>query len=78
MMHDWRADLESSSWIGRDLTFRATCQDSENEYVVHSRHLRHVEQRTSAEVLSLNLPLLQDALARLGRAARQGEILILD
>ncbi|RYE99474.1 MAG: hypothetical protein EOO77_35480 [Oxalobacteraceae bacterium] len=77
MEADWRADLDSASWIGRDLKFRAVSEAGENEYIIPGERLRDVAQRTGPEALSLNLPLLRSVLISMSRGARPGQTLTL-
>lgn len=77
MNWEWAADLNSTSWEGKDLKFHAKTEAGDNEYIIRAHRLRDVAQRTSAEALSLNLPLLRSALAKLARGARPGQTLTL-
>ena len=78
MNEDWSADLDSSTWEGRDLKFSAASETGQNAYIIRAHRLRDVAQRTSAEALALNLPLLRPALVRLARHAQPGETLTLN
>ena len=78
MDSEWRADLDSASWDGRDLRFRAMSEAGENEYIIRGERLRNVAQRTGPEALTSNLPWLRSLLIRLARGARPGQTLTLN
>lgn len=78
MSFHWNAEVNSASWHGADLTFRAETDAGEVRYLIRAHRLRGAAQRTSVEALSLNLPLLRETLVRLATGARPGQTLTLD
>lgn len=73
----WQAEIDSATWEGRDLVFRAVTAEGELTYLIRASRLKEAAQRTGAEALLFNLPMLRNELIELAVRRRSSTLLTL-
>ena len=72
----WSPDMASARWDGTSLTFDAATEVGLIHYVVPSRVLHNVAQRTGSEALHANISRLRGRLSL--TSIVQGSVITLD